>query len=287
MSSEMIAQTTGILDRNLEPLLLLLVALDICRETNRGIELTDFGRRHLLQGSGDYMGFELKHSFDVWDFFSKLTDHVTTDDADDNKDYFGALNEDQRLGFLKTMDAQMVRLLPELLPLIDLGQTKTVTDAGGATGTLITALAAKHPDKHFQMLDTPEMVAAARQAGLLSELPANVFIHSGDFFESHSVGADLCIFSKVLHDWSDSEVIKILQALEEGVSRVLIFEEMMVERHSPSLELAALNLFLSFKMGRGRLRDVAEYSQLLREGGFQLESFKLIGSTHILVSARR
>ncbi|QFT93839.1 Multifunctional cyclase-dehydratase-3-O-methyl transferase TcmN [Roseovarius sp. THAF9] len=233
------------------------------------------------------MGFELEHSSDVWDFFSNLKEHVTTDERDNKSDYFDALNEGQRMGFLKTMHAQMVRLLPDLLPHIDLSTSETIVDAGAGSGALIAALAAKHPEKKFQILETPDMVATARKAGLISGLAENVSIYSGDFFESQDVSADLCILSKVLHDWSDGEVVKLLQALQERVTQVLIFEEMMIERTSPSVELAALNLFLSLKMGRGRLRDVAEYSRLLSQAGFHLDSFKPVGNTHILVAARR
>lgn len=95
----------------------------------------------------------------------------------------------------------------------------TVVDVGGSAGHCSMAIAKVAPKLKFIVQDLPHTVAS--NAGTLPpELSERITFMGHDFFQPQPVkGADVYLFSQILHDWSDAYCVKILQQLVPAMNR--------------------------------------------------------------------
>jgi hypothetical protein len=96
----------------------------------------------------------------------------------------------------------------------------------------------------------------------------------GSFFERVPPAADLYILSRVLHDWSDEDCIKILRVcrghMQPG-SQLLIVEHIIEPdptQGRPTDYLVDIQMMAMF--GSARARTEEEFRKLLAESGFAL-----------------
>ena len=97
----------------------------------------------------------------------------------------------------------------------------TVVDVGGSHGTRGIAIAERFPSLNCIVLDLPEVVADG-PAKIRSDLRSRVIFAAHDFFtEPHRVAknADVYLFCRIFHNWSDKYSIKILRCLIPALKR--------------------------------------------------------------------
>ncbi|PYI04432.1 S-adenosyl-L-methionine-dependent methyltransferase [Aspergillus sclerotiicarbonarius CBS 121057] len=92
------------------------------------------------------------------------------------------------------------------------GSQATVVDLGGSRGVTATALAQSVPNLKVIVQDIPSMIKGAKE-GILSEIANRVDFVAHDFFTTQPLHADAYIIRHVFHNWSDTNVTRILQAL--------------------------------------------------------------------------
>ena len=103
----------------------------------------------------------------------------------------------------------------------------TVVDFGGSHGTRSIAIAERFPSLHCIVLDLPEVVADG-PSKIPSDLQSRVTFAAHDFFNEPpemARGADVYLFCRIFHNWSDKYSIKILRCLIPGLkygARILI-----------------------------------------------------------------
>ena len=96
----------------------------------------------------------------------------------------------------------------------------------------------------------------------------------GSFFESVPPGADLYILSRVLHDWSDEDCVRILRICRtqmQSGSRLLIVEHIIEPdpiKGRPTDYLVDIQMMAMFGSARARTED--EFRKLLAESGLTL-----------------
>ena len=129
-----------------------------------------------------------------------------------------------------------IKVLVDHYPWGSIGQG-SVVDVGGSHGTRSIAIAEKFPSLHCIVLDLPEVVANG-PSKVDPALESRVTFAAHDFFtEPPEVAhrADVYLFCRVFHNWSDKYSIKILRslipALKNG-SRILINDICVPEPNS-------------------------------------------------------
>jgi acetylserotonin N-methyltransferase len=126
----------------------------------------------------------------------------------------------------------------------------------------------------------PAVEPFAREYIAASGLSDRVAFVAGDFFNDDLPKADLYALGRILHDWDDSRINKLLRrvflALPQGGA--LLVTETLVDddRGGPTYTLMQdLNMLVCTD---GRERTEAEYSVLLQAASFASVQFRRTGS---------
>lgn len=154
----------------------------------------------------------------------------------------------------------------------DWSQASRVVDVGGGNGMLIEALVEHVPGLHGTTFDLPHVSErATMRLEKNAALADRVTVSAGDFFEAVPAGADAYVLAQVLHDWSDEDCIRILEACRRAArasTRLLVLEQILPEGPEPNVaKLTDLNMLVLLG---GRERTRREFEQLLAAGGWSL-----------------
>jgi 6-hydroxytryprostatin B O-methyltransferase len=103
---------------------------------------------------------------------------------------------------------------------------------GGSSGHTSIALARHFPQARFVVEDVNVEGLEMGRAIIAQDpdLPQRFTFREHNFFEPQPVEADVYLFRHVLHDWSDADCIRILQALLPALkdgARILLSEGVM------------------------------------------------------------
>jgi acetylserotonin N-methyltransferase len=159
---------------------------------------------------------------------------------------------------------------PKVAAAFDLSGFRRLADLGGATGHLAIAACRRYPDLRATVFDLGPVVEIAREYVTEAGLENRIDLVAGDFFTSELPPADLYAVGRILHDWSEPKIRRLLEriyaALPPG-GGLLIAEKILEESGDGPLtaQLQSLNMLLCTE---GRERTLAEYRALLEEAGF-------------------
>lgn len=153
----------------------------------------------------------------------------------------------------------------------DFSGVRKLVDVGGGHGLLLASILSKYPDIEGLLYDAPVVVPGAAEVLAAHGVADRCTVVGGDFLRSVPAGGDTYILKHIIHDWSDDECVTILANCRAGMregGKVLIVEMVVPDRNvhaiSKFLDLEML-LFLT-----GRERTEAEYRDLLKRSGFEL-----------------
>jgi hypothetical protein len=149
----------------------------------------------------------------------------------------------------------------------------TVVDVGGGNGMLIEALLERVPGVRGITFDLPQVSErAASRLEKNTALAGRVSAEAGDFFEAVPA-ADVYLLAQVLHDWSDDDCVRILEACRRASrpsARLLVLEQILAEGPEPNVaKLTDLNMLV---LVGGRERSSREFAALLAAGGWTMRS---------------
>jgi acetylserotonin O-methyltransferase len=173
--------------------------------------------------------------------------------------------ERDKLEFLKGMHGFGRISSPAVAAAFDLGRFHRLIDLGGASGHLAEAVRERYPQIHAQVFDLPEV--ARLYPGALA----------GNFFTDPLPEADLYSLGRILHDWSDEKIYRLLAKIHAALPAGggLLIAEKLLRPDYVSAHMQSLNMLV---VTEGRERSAAEYEALLRAAGFaQIES-RITGS---------
>jgi len=183
--------------------------------------------------------------------------------------------ESAKRDFLMGMHGFGMLSSPKVVAAFDLSRFQRLVDLGGATGHLALAAKDRYPDLRVAVFDLREIVDFLREfCGNSAE------IFGGDFFEDPLPEADLYAVGRILHDWSEDKIrrllAKIFNALPNG-GALLIAERLIDEdRRGPvGAHMQSLNMLVCTE---GRERTLSEYVALLREAGFSKVEGRVTGA---------
>lgn len=150
----------------------------------------------------------------------------------------------------------------------DFSPFQSVVDVGGGNGAALIPLLAQYPRLKGVLFDAASVLEAAARDLDRRGLAERCELVPGDFFVSVPRGGAVYMLSRVLHDWTDEQCLRILRNCREAI--VPDGKLMVLERLVPGpLALGADLNMLAVTQGRERSRE--EMDALMRNSGFALE----------------
>ncbi len=153
---------------------------------------------------------------------------------------------------------------PAVVEAFDLSRFHCLVDLGGATGHLAMAARSRYPNMQASVFDLPRVVGYAR------DFARNIELISGDFFDDPLPPADLYAVGRILHDWGEDKIrrllVKVHQALPPGGALIVAEKLLDDDKTGPAPALMqSLNMLICTE---GRERTLPEYRELLVAAGF-------------------
>jgi hypothetical protein len=229
-----------------------------------------------------------------WEPWGRMADVVKTGKSQ-TKDALGtelwdwySQNPHEAAYFTAAMGNLSAGVAGEVTRVYDFSRHKRVADIGGAHGILLGAILRAHPKLHGILFDLPHVTASATQSLEAQGVAERAVVVGGDFFTTVPAGADLHILKQIIHDWSDEECRRILQACHRALAphgSLLLVEMVIPADNGPGMAQAMdLNMMV---MLTGRERTEAEYRDLLTGSGFGLERVISTHSPFSVIQAAR
>jgi acetylserotonin N-methyltransferase len=263
----------------LERLLDACVGLTLLSKTAAGYANTPVAETYLTQSSPRRMTGYLNYSNDVmWKLWSHLEDAVREGTHRWPQAYgwdgpiFGNLysSERNKREFLLGMHGFGLISSPHVVEAFDLGRFSRLVDLGGATGHLVIAACRRWPQLRGVVFDLADAVPLAREIVGASPVAARIEIVAGDFFSDPLPKGDLYSLGRILHDWTEEKIEKLLGRIHAALpagGAVLIAEKLLWDDKSGPRWAQMQNLNM-LTCTEGKERTLAEYEALLRTAGF-------------------
>jgi acetylserotonin N-methyltransferase len=263
----------------LERLLDACVGLQLLHKANGLYENTAAAAAYLCNDSPQRLTGYLKYSNTVmWKLWEHLEDAVRegTNRWQQVYGWEGPIfshffrTEEAKREFLMGMHGFGLISSPVVVAAFDLSRFKSFVDLGGATGHLAIAACQRYPEMRATVFDLPEAVPLAREIVGTSSVASQVTITAGDFFVDPLPAGDLFALGRILHDWSEEKIVKLLGRIFERLPAgggLLIAEKLLLDDQSgpPWAQMQSLNMLTCTE---GKERTLAQYERLLEQAGF-------------------
>jgi acetylserotonin N-methyltransferase len=198
-------------------------------------------------------------------------------------------NPESMRTFLLGMHGFGVLSSPRVVAAFDLSPFRRLADLGGATGHLAVAACERYPGLRATLFDLPPVVEFARE--LVGQSPAadRIDLIPGDFFADELPQADLYAVGRILHDWSEEKIERLLRKIFERLPSgggLLIAEKLLeADKSGPTgAHMQSLNMLICTE---GKERTLEEYAVLLHAAGFGEVQGRLTGAPIDAVLARK
>ena len=163
--------------------------------------------------------------------------------------------EDAMREFQKGMHGFGQLSSPAVVAAFDLSRFRRMVDLGGGTGHLAEAARKHYPQLETAVFDLPRVA---------NMFPGTI---AGDFFVDPLPAADLYSLGRILHDWSEEKIAKLLAKIHAALplAGALLIAEKLLQPDYVSGHMQSLNMLI---VTEGRERSAAEYEALLLAAGF-------------------
>ena len=192
-----------------------------------------------------------------------------------------AEHPDEAALFSQAMVDKSAAVVPAVVEAYDFSTFATVVDVGGGTGRLLSAILEHNTATTGVLFELPHVVADASAAA-----SDRLRLVAGDFFVDPLPSADAFVLMEVLHDWTDDDAARILNAVRGAAApgaRLLVVEVLVPDTPGPDHSKVLDIIMLAVTGGRERTRE--QYEKLLADAGFQLERVVPTRSSYFVVEA--
>jgi acetylserotonin N-methyltransferase len=159
---------------------------------------------------------------------------------------------------------------PQVVAAFDLSRFHCLVDLGGATGHLAIAACQRYPNLLAVVFDLADALPLAGEVVAASDAADRVSLAAGDFFVDPLPTGDLYALGRIVHDWSEEKIDRLLARIFEHLPSgggVLIAEKLLLEDHSGPRWAQMQNLNM-LTCTEGKERALSQYESLLKRAGF-------------------
>lgn len=159
---------------------------------------------------------------------------------------------------------------PHVVNAFDLSGYRTFVDLGGATGHLAIAACERWPNLKGIVFDLADAMPLANEIVGASSVANRVQLVAGDFFSDPLPAGDVYALGRILHDWTEAKIEKLLKRIHEHLpagGAILIAEKLLTDdKTGPRwAQMQSLNMLTCTE---GKERTLGEYESLLASAGF-------------------
>ena len=272
-----VCATHGFAERPADVMLTLFGAMGLIQQHDGLFSLTDTGREHLTSGS----------PWNLKPYYPSLDDRPIARDLlqvlrtgkpanwaaqDDGKDWHRSMeSEEFAASFTAAMDCRGLYLAQSLATALDLRKHRHLLDVGGGSGVYACVLAAHNSHLRATVLDKPPVDRIASAAITKRGLADRVSVVTRDMLtDPLPGGADVHLYSNVLHDWDRPVVEELLRksyaALPPG-GLVVVHEAFLNGEKTGPLHVAEYSVLL-MHASEGRCYSVREMESYLSAARF-------------------
>uniref|UniRef100_A0A2K5L246 Acetylserotonin O-methyltransferase like n=1 Tax=Cercocebus atys TaxID=9531 RepID=A0A2K5L246_CERAT len=282
-----------------EKLLDVCAAMGLLEKTEQGYSNTETANLYLASDSEYSLhGFMLQNNDVIWNLFTYL-EFAIREGRNQHHRLLGKKVEDlfqdaydrspdTQLRFMQAMHGVAKLTARQVATAFDLSRFSSACDVGGCTGALARELAREYPRLQVTVFDLPDVVELAVHFQPAGPQAAQIHFAAGDFFRDPLPSAELYVLCRILHDWSDDKVHKLLSKVAESCkpgAGLLLVETLLDEKREVQGGLIqSLNMLVQTE---GRERSRGEYQCLLELHGFhQVQVVHLEGVLDAMLATR-
>ena len=160
----------------------------------------------------------------------------------------------------------------------DFSKVISVIDVGGGKGELLEKIIDQNPSIEATLFELPGAIESVKNDHIKSRFS----LLAGSFFSEIPFKTDLIILKRVLHNWDDKEVIKIVENCKKALNphgRILIIERLeQISNNSLGNDLLMLAMG-----GSARSRTEAEFHQLAQENDMEITKIIAVPETEMSI----
>lgn len=263
----------------LERLLDACVNLQLLVRDQHGYANLPVARSYLTKSSPQRLTGYINYSNDVmWKLWGNLTDAVKegTHRWKQTYDMDGPIfshffrDEAAKREFLMGMHGYGLISSPQVVGAFDLQRFRTLVDLGGATGHLAVAACRRYPALRAVVFDLPEALPLAQEIVGASPVAGRIKLVGGDFFADPLPEGDLIAVGRILHDWSEAKIMKLLARIHDRLPAggALLIAEKLLDEDKKGPRWAQMQSLNMLTCTEGKERTLGEYEVLLEKTGF-------------------
>lgn len=263
----------------LERLLGACVSLELLSKHGDQFANTPTAATYLTKSSPHRLTGYISYSNEVmWKLWANLEDAVRegTHRWQQTFGWEGAIfshlfrDENAKREFLMGMHGYGLINSPPIVGAFDLSRFKTFCDLGGATGHMAIAACERYANLRAIVFDLPEALPLAKEIVGASSVANRIELVGGDFFADELPPCDLIGLGRILHDWTEEKINKLLRRIYDRLPSgggLLIAEKLLWEdKTGPRWgQMQNLNMLTCTE---GKERTLGEYETLLTKAGF-------------------
>ena len=242
----------------------------------RTLRNTPAAQTYLTSTSPDRLTGYINYSNSVmWKLWANLEDAVR-EGTHRWKQTFGwdgpifanLFHDDQAMReFLMGMHGYGLISSPQVVAAFDLSRFQCLVDLGGATGHLAIAACTRYPAMKGVVFDLPDRRAPGPRHGRRPAVAGRIEVVAGDFFTDPLPPGDIYAVGRILHDWTEEKIVKLLARIYEKLppdGALLIAEKLLLEDKSGPrwAQMQSLNMLTCTE---GKERTLGEYEALLKK----------------------
>ena len=245
-------------------------ALGLLAKTPSGYANTAVSRTCLCMDSERYIGYIIRHHHHLMASWARLPHAILT-----GKPVRLPVREDEaeeREAFLMGMFNLASQLAPQLVPVVELGDCRTLLDLGGGPGTYAIHFCRRHPDLQATVMDLATTRPFAEKTIRNLGMEGRVSFVEGDYLEAAIPGTyDAVWMSHILHGESFEDcqgiVDKAARCLNPG-GVAIIHEFILDDTLDRPLFPALFSLNMLLNTDGGRAYSQAQLTGMLKRAGF-------------------
>ncbi len=280
--------------RPTDVMLTLFNAMGLTEVSNGRFQLTALGSEHLVRSSPWYLGpyyASLKDRPVCKDFLVVLRSGKPANwgSFKDEKSWAQAMEEPSFANqFTAAMDCRGVYLGAAVAKAVDLTGRSSLLDIAGGSGIYACAMVAAHAHLRATVFEKPPVDKVATNSISNRGHGDRVRVVAGDMFKDPlPTGHDVHLFSNVLHDWDEPEVLKLLEsshgALPRGGMLIIHDAHISADKTGP-LHVAEYSALLMHAT-EGKCYSLTEMQQYLSKTGFVEMRYRPTAASRSIITA--